>query len=345
MKYILLAAGLALLVGVEATGASDAFPQRARVKFQGNFDVRVSTPPRTPRRLDAREVASALSTAKGQSLAGTLILDGTFEGPAVTLRATGTGGVKPARLTGTRRNGQCSLITDDGSTRYDGPCGPQGFSGRISSTEAIRDTVSGSFSTSAVSVVDIAAEEETRRKQAELATARRKAEADLAAKEAADLKAKASKGDVAAMLAMADRYESGRGVPQSGDNAVAMLVAASKKGSSVAAKRLEQDYDLDRTGKAIPEVAAGGPTDGSESCQFATNSYHKEPSDYQRWKNEMTESPNISTEYVNIYNRCKRPIWYAISSCSINYKSGGIIIAPGETQYIRGSYEYCGYRK
>lgn len=88
---------------------------------------------------------------------GALTMKMRFDGASVVADISGTGGLVSARFTGLYRDGFCRLTDQRASIVYEGPCGSEGFTGRIYSTNNFGrgQTVSGSFSAQVASVVDI----------------------------------------------------------------------------------------------------------------------------------------------------------------------------------------------
>lgn len=151
------------------SGRQGAIPQRAEITYQGTYDVTVSQPMRVPRKFSLESALDAVQGSRGRTLSGTLTIVAKFEGQAVTAQASGTGGVRAARMSGSSIAGRCHLALADGSTTYDGTCTSQGFTGTIGGTAAGNSTVRGRFTLAASKVVDVAERERQQQFAAEKA--------------------------------------------------------------------------------------------------------------------------------------------------------------------------------
>jgi hypothetical protein len=160
-------------VAMPAAAVPAAVPQlvRAEAVYQGTYVIDVAQrerPKREKRRTinlnlnsllnevvnQAAENASSTSTPS-QRYEGALTLKATFDGAAVTMQISGTGGIWTGNLSGLVRDGVCRLSdVPDYAVTYEGPCGPSGFSGTMVSTTNDRQIQNGRFETVATGYVD-----------------------------------------------------------------------------------------------------------------------------------------------------------------------------------------------
>ena len=170
----------------EGPSSQPVLPAKAEVTYQGTYQMRLSSAARVPSSLPSSlnlgSIARAVSGSvqdNGHNLEGTVTMRAVFDGPSVIVNATGTGGIRGARLSGLVRSGQCHLVSDDQSVAYDGQCGPQGFAGSISTGPRNRETVSGRFDMTTSAFVDVAQRQQ--QQQAAAAAAQVQREKDRAA--------------------------------------------------------------------------------------------------------------------------------------------------------------------
>lgn len=140
------------IVAPETRGKAAATPGNVDASYQGTYSVGVMPRPKTnSRRLTVGNILSD-ATAKPQ-----ITNQG---GISFKLRITGemvTGTVQPVSLTGadlagTKRGGICRLMSPQAT--YEGKCGPEGFSGKITGTLPNGRQLSGQFETAAVGFED-----------------------------------------------------------------------------------------------------------------------------------------------------------------------------------------------
>lgn len=217
-----------------AANAQTNLPDRADAMFAGTYAASVQTSSRAR----TQQMGQLLFGAPRQALSGAIQLVMRFDGPAVSARITGTGGVQPGTLSGLVSSGVCRLSDERQTIVYEGPCGRQGFSGRISSTETSRVRVTGSFDMELKSVADGA--ETERQQQVEAQERRADVQADKVEQARAflALKGQAEAGQVQAMRDLADAYADGAGTRADPAAAATWWARAIDRGDGWSAYRL-----------------------------------------------------------------------------------------------------------
>lgn len=146
---------------------------KAEGKYQGTYEVVAKIQPRNRQRRGLSDVLSgavndALNT-KTERESGGISIALNFDGPSVTAQVSGST-LRSAKLVGLVQNGNCVLNNSGGegfgSVRYEGPCGAQGFSGKIAGTTERNINYTGTFQTTVISFTDNSQKET---KRAELA--------------------------------------------------------------------------------------------------------------------------------------------------------------------------------
>jgi hypothetical protein len=146
-------------VAAVATPAS-TIPLKAEGKYQGTYELVAKIPPKKRRVRGLGDVLNAgideaLNT-KTERESGGISVKLTFDGPSVTADITGST-LKAGQLVGLVKNGNCVLNNPDGGNwfvRYEGPCGPNGFSGKITGKTERDLNYTGTFETSVISFTD-----------------------------------------------------------------------------------------------------------------------------------------------------------------------------------------------
>lgn len=141
--------------------SSSVPPLKAEAKYQGTYEIVAKIPPRNkPRRslddLLSGAINNALNTRTERESGGISIAI-TFDGPSVTALVSGSTLIK-TKLVGLVENGNCVLNNPGGegygSVRYEGQCGPRGFSGTILGTTKDKIKYTGSFETTVLAFTD-----------------------------------------------------------------------------------------------------------------------------------------------------------------------------------------------
>lgn len=149
-------------IAPSAAPAAAAAPLvKAEGKYQGTYELIAKIPPRNQRRRGFGDILSgavndALNT-KTERESGGISIALTFDGPSVTAQVSGST-LTSGKLVGLVQNGNCVLNNPGGegfgSVRYEGPCGAQGFSGKITGTTDRNINYTGSFQTTVISFTD-----------------------------------------------------------------------------------------------------------------------------------------------------------------------------------------------
>jgi hypothetical protein len=142
----------------DATAAGDVLPPdfRGRITYSGTHEGRVTTPGPMPRRLDLRSIARAAGRTREYGGAYELVLE--FDGNALSGRVSGTGGLLPTTLSGTRRGDRCRLIDDRYGTITEARCTAAGFTGTARTQPGSRQNMTMEIDASAVQFIDAAQE-------------------------------------------------------------------------------------------------------------------------------------------------------------------------------------------
>jgi hypothetical protein len=146
-------------VAAVATPAS-TIPLKGEGKYQGTYELVAKIPPKKRRVRGLGDVLNAgideaLNT-KTERESGGISVKLTFDGPSVTADITGST-LEAGQLVGLVKNGNCVLNNpggNNGSVRYEGPCGPNGFSGKITGQTERYINYTGTFETSVISFID-----------------------------------------------------------------------------------------------------------------------------------------------------------------------------------------------
>jgi hypothetical protein len=144
----------AVALAAPAAAQSDgAAPQPAtQVVLRGTTDATIGPPERVsvevPERLTLRGVLGAVRVPDRRRTRGTVTLHARFDGSAVSARVSGTGGLLPDSVFGTAENGVCHLSNAEGTSVWEGPCDPRGFSGTFRSPAARGMMIEGRFTAS-----------------------------------------------------------------------------------------------------------------------------------------------------------------------------------------------------
>lgn len=155
---------------VAAPASAPAAPLKAEVKYQGTYEfVFKAPPPRRPRRQGLGDLISgAISGATDANTIrepGGITMTLTFDGPSVTATLSGST-IVYKKLVGLVQNGNCVLTNPGGeghgTVRYEGPCGPNGFSGKVSGITNRNQSYTGTFQMIALSYTDISARDARR---------------------------------------------------------------------------------------------------------------------------------------------------------------------------------------
>ena len=142
-----------------ATTAS-TIPLKAEGTYQGTYELVAKIPPKKRRIRGLGDVLNAgideaLNT-QTETESGGISVKLVFDGPSVTADITGST-LKAGQLVGLVKNGNCVLNNSDGGNwyvRYEGPCGPNGFSGKITGKSERNINYTGTYETSVISFVD-----------------------------------------------------------------------------------------------------------------------------------------------------------------------------------------------
>lgn len=144
----------ALALAAPAAAQSDgaAAQPAAQVVLRGTTDASIGPPERVsvevPERLTLRGVLGAVRVPDRRRTRGTVTLHLRFDGSAVSARVSGTGGLLPDSVFGTAENGVCRLSNAEGTSVWEGPCDPRGFSGTFRSPAARGMMIEGRFTAS-----------------------------------------------------------------------------------------------------------------------------------------------------------------------------------------------------
>ena len=147
-------------VAAVATPAS-TIPLKGEGKYQGTYELVAKIPPKKRRVRGLGDVLNAgideaLNT-KTERESGGMSATLTFDGPSVTAKITGST-LRSGTLVGLVKNGQCTLNNPGGegfgSVSYQGPCGPNGFSGKITGQTERNVNYTGTYETSVISFID-----------------------------------------------------------------------------------------------------------------------------------------------------------------------------------------------
>lgn len=160
-------------VVMPATAPAAAQPLgRAEAVYQGTYTIDVTILERPKREKSRRAINLNLNSilneavnlaaenahkkdSPSQRYEGALTMKTTFDGAAVSIQVSGTGGFEGGTLSGLVRNGICRVSgAPNHNVIYEGPCGPAGFSGTVTSAANDREVQSGRFDTTATSYVD-----------------------------------------------------------------------------------------------------------------------------------------------------------------------------------------------
>ena len=134
---------------------------KAEGKYQGTYEFIFKIAPRNQRARGLNDLFSsilndALNTQTKREPGG-ISMTLNFDGPSVTAQLSGST-IVYKKLVGLVQNGNCVLTNPggegQGSVRYEGRCGPQGFSGRISGITNRNEPYTGTFQTTALSFTD-----------------------------------------------------------------------------------------------------------------------------------------------------------------------------------------------
>ena len=148
-------------VQVAPVEISDAdVPFKGVGKYQGTYEIAAKIAPRKRRVRGLGDILNAglddaLNT-KTERESGGLTVTLTFDGPSVTADITGST-LKAGQLTGLVNNGNCVLTNPNGGNwyvRYEGPCGPKGFSGKITGKTERNINYTGTYNATVLSFTD-----------------------------------------------------------------------------------------------------------------------------------------------------------------------------------------------
>jgi hypothetical protein len=148
------------MVLIASTGAAQGplqtIPDVAEVTYRGTYSVVSAKKTRQSTRVDLnRLLGDALKSQGGTRYEGALTLEMKFDGPAVTAKLSGTGGVTPITLSGLVRDGVCRLTDPKNLEVYEGRCSATSFVGTVKDTELSRNSLKGTFDLAVVNIVDV----------------------------------------------------------------------------------------------------------------------------------------------------------------------------------------------
>jgi hypothetical protein len=140
--------------------AAPTVPFKGVGKYQGTYEFIYKITPRKRKTRGLGDIINAgiddaLNT-KTEKESGGLTVTLTFDGPSVVADITGST-IRPGKLTGVVKNGICVLNNPGGgnwTVRYEGPCGANGFSGKISGRLENGVNYTGSYDATVISFTD-----------------------------------------------------------------------------------------------------------------------------------------------------------------------------------------------
>jgi hypothetical protein len=162
----------------EPTQAS-GLPAHAQVTYRGTWSASMTIAPRVNfNNLNLRSMLSQATNVRTRNMGGDFTISATTTGSNVHGYLWGAGFAREP-FTGTIHNGTCQLTGAVGNAgdRFQGRCGPDGFSGTIHGQLRDGQSYTGTFDTSAAQVVDI----DQQQRQQFAARQQEQAQADAAA--------------------------------------------------------------------------------------------------------------------------------------------------------------------
>lgn len=149
---------IALLVAGPATAQALPPGFQGEISYAGQQTGQVSQPGRVNRRGSIIAMATA-AAGTNKSYGGALTVSLTFDGANVTGKYTGTGGLQPSGLNGTRNGSQCRLYDTTTGGLWQGRCDRDGFAGSYASPDGASPQVRISYDAGATKVVDRAVQQ------------------------------------------------------------------------------------------------------------------------------------------------------------------------------------------
>lgn len=125
---------------------------------------------------------TAADTSNRKQMAGSISFTLEFSGEAIEGTYTSVGSLRSGRVSGTMRDGVCTLYDASSGAPWTGRCDPRGFNGSFRSLEGSRQEIDLNFSSTSAEVVDYDERDRVRAQQAvaNAAEAKRRQEAEAA---------------------------------------------------------------------------------------------------------------------------------------------------------------------
>lgn len=239
----------------------DALPPewRGRIRYSGTHEGYVQTAS-AMRDLSLEGAVRALNGQRRQ-YGGTLEMDLTFDGRAVSGTVSGTGGISTSRLRGTREGSRCRLTVDDVAL-LEAECTRAALTGISRNRSDSSDTMVMRIEARAISVVDAAEQERQQLAAAAAAETRRQAaQAERDRAEAADrariAALPAASAAQARLLAEAVRQDSGAWLVNEFDAGSMVNVRVAGRDGAATTLRGEYTFNGGRPGWVEARVTGG----------------------------------------------------------------------------------------
>lgn len=190
--------GVAVITSFSASAASAQKPEagqqmaedevlppdfRGRITYSGTHEGEVTRPGPPLRSLRTRDILRSVTGGRSQQHGGRFELELSFDGPSVTGRFSGTGGLNAGSMTGTRNGSRCRLIDDRYGNVTEAECTRTRFSGG-GRHQGPRETTTIRLDAFATQFVDAAVEAQRQREAMAEAERRRQLESTARASNA-----------------------------------------------------------------------------------------------------------------------------------------------------------------